>query len=395
MFASWKPIPDSDGRNVLLCKRPHTFDPVTAKTERPVACSQCRAQKVRCTSERNGEGCSRCQALHRKCTYPSRANTAIPGRKTSDYTGTELRSDPPELPTPAPTERSTMSTSPDVRRSVDEWINEPQRSYSNGIDFCNFPLETEFSRYSSFDMMGSCEVQSGQLAPESLLATQGHSLIRTLQHTETYPAAGEPITNRTPRPQARTPQANSLLSDQPRTRSKADVPQTAGVSGCQCLHGVVVLMDEVELLGEPSRDNLPVDGILAAHRKGMRQAESMLACVSCASRVDHMMLLTFLVSKLADLCCRAASTVSPCRASSPTASQASVSEALATSVGTYQIEEEAEYFAIVRALLHLGLDRLLVLVSALQEAGEELGSDTMGRRLGVCKREIGLIIDGR
>lgn len=390
MFASWKPIPDSEGRNVLLCKRPHTFDPVTAKTERPVACSKCRAQKVRCTSERNGEGCSRCQALHRKCTYPSRASTVIPGKRAPVFTGTELRSDPPELPTPAPTERSTSSTSPDVRRVADEWTHESQRGYSNSLDFCDFPLEHEFSRYSAFDLMGGCGVQTGQLASESMLATQDQSLFRTSQHAETYPEAGELVINRTPRSQARILQAEPLLPDQ--TQGEAEVAQTTSGSECQCLHSVVVLMDELELLGEPTQTHLPIDGILVAHRKALRQAEGMLACVSCASRVDHMIVLTFLVSKLSDLCCRAASTIS---SRSAPANQASVSEALATSVGAYQIESETEYLAIVRVLLHIGLDRLVGLISALQDAGRKLGSDTMGRRLGVCRRAIGLILDGR
>ncbi|KAI0883028.1 uncharacterized protein GGS22DRAFT_167700 [Annulohypoxylon maeteangense] len=441
MFASWKPVSDSDGQNVLLCKRPHTFDPVTAKTERPVACSQCRVQKVRCTGEQHGEGCSRCQAQRRKCTYPRRRSSAAqPTEEAPNFADTELRSDPLELPTPAPTEDSGRPvSSASVSRAAQELIREPQGGYSNGMDFSHFPLNQEFTRYSSFAVMGECQVRNGiqgghsateqmatqehthshshsnsysnsysnsqshpQSHPQSHTQSHSHlhSLFRSSQNPEMYPGPNEPVANCSPRSQSRLPQAQALFSGETQNQAGANTLRPSGPD-CQCLHRVVILIDELEVFGEPSRSHLPLDGILVAHRKALRQAEDMIACASCATRVDHMIILTFLVSRLANICCRAISALSSpsshraTGASLSTASRPGVNEALITSVGAYRIDSETEHVAVVRVLLHIGLDRLLGLVSALQEVGRRLGSDTMDRRLGVCRRAIGIMLDGR
>ncbi|OTA58825.1 hypothetical protein K449DRAFT_114342 [Hypoxylon sp. EC38] len=399
MFASWKPVANSDGSNVLLCKRPHTFDPVTAKTERPVACSQCRAQKVRCTGERNGDGCSRCQALRRKCTYsPRRSSNSIPGEEASGFTDTEPRPSPLELPTPAPTEGSGRpASSASSNHTTHGWIHESQGDYSNSIDLSNFPLDHEFTRYSAFALMGNCEVQNGRFAPQ--LATPEHSLFRNPQHADIYPGASEPAANCPPHTQSRLPQAEPVFSSQIQTQAQGgtDAPRSSRPD-CECLHHVVILIDELELLGEPSNAHLPIDGILVAHRKALRQAEDMLTCASCAARVENMTILTFLVSRLTDLCCRAMSALSPrctTEGSPRVVDHPRASDAPATVVGAYKLESETEYVAVVRVLLRLGLDRLLGLVSALQGVGRRLGSETMGRRLGVCRRAIGSLLDGK
>ncbi|KAI0839482.1 hypothetical protein F5Y06DRAFT_23193 [Hypoxylon sp. FL0890] len=398
MFASWKPVTNSDGNNVFLCKRPHTFDPVTAKTERPVACSQCRAQKVRCTGERNGEGCSRCQTLRRKCTYPPRRST-IPGDDAPGFIDTEIRPGPLELPTPAPTEDSRSSVSSASSNRADHgWIHESQGGYSNSIDLSNFQLDHEITRYSGFDLMGNCEAQS---VPQhiSILATPEPSLFRSPQHPGIYSSTSEPTVSSSPPAPSRFPQAESLFSSQTQTQTQGgdDTPRSSG-SDCQCLHRVVMLMDELELLSEPSNPHIPIDGILVAQRKALRQAESMLTCGSCAARIENMTILTFLVSKLTNMCCRAMSALSPCGtagASPPIVDQRRTSEAPTTVIGAYRLESETEYIAVVRVLLRLGLDRLLGLVSALQEVGRRLGSETMDRRLGVCRRAIEGQLDGK
>ncbi|KAI1409851.1 hypothetical protein F5Y13DRAFT_169063 [Hypoxylon sp. FL1857] len=399
MFASWKPVTNSDGSNVFLCKRPHTFDPVTAKTERPVACSQCRAQKVRCTGERTAEGCERCQTLRRKCTYTPRRSSpgSIPAEEAPGFTDTDLQPGSPGLPTPAPTEGHRGSVSSASTDSTShEWMHESHGHYTHGIDLSNFQLGHEFTRYSAFALMGNCEVQS---ASGQILATQEHehSLFRNPQHAEIYSGASEPPENSSPRAQSRLPQAESLFPSQTQARDGGDAPRSSG-SDCQCLHHVVILMDELELLGEPTNTHPPIDGILVAHRKALHQAEDMLTCTSCVTRVENMTILTFLVSKLTDMCCRAMSALSSYGTAGeppPIASPSGAGKAPATTIGAYRLESEAEYVAVVRVLLRLGLDRLLNLVSTLQGVGRRLGSETMGRRLGVCKRTIGGLLDGR
>ncbi|KAI2601922.1 hypothetical protein GGR54DRAFT_626397 [Hypoxylon sp. NC1633] len=372
MFASWKPVADSDGSDVYLSKRPHTFDPVTARTQRPVACSQCRAQKVRCTGERSGKGCKRCQTLRRKCTYAPRPYSTVRGDEApgSRDTDTELWHDPLELPTPSPTEdRDPASTN----HAAYEWIHESQEEYSGGMDFSNFQLDHEITPYSAVSPKGNCDDQSERFVPEQTMATQEPSLFRSPQHPEIYSGVSEPAANCPPRASSRLPHAQGGV----------DTPRSSG-SDCQCLFHVVFLMDELELLGGPTDAHLPVDGILVAHRKALHQAEGMLACVSCVVRVENMIILSFLVSRLTDLCCRAMSAVS----SPPTADHQGTSETPATVVGSYRLESETEHIAVVRVLLRLGLDRLLGLVSALQGVGRRLGSEVIDRRLGVCRRAI-------
>jgi hypothetical protein len=146
---------------------------------------------------------------------------------------------------------------------------------------------------------------------------------------------------------------------------------------------VVLLIDELDLItGANANANLPVDDVLSAHRRALRQGERMLGCPFCAVRVENMTILTFLVSKLTDLCCRACGGAMP----PPT-------EGLTTVIGAFRVESEMECVAVVRVLLRLGLDRLLDLISVLQGAGRRLCSEIMGRRLGVCRRAVGGVLD--
>ncbi|OTB06300.1 hypothetical protein M426DRAFT_319040 [Hypoxylon sp. CI-4A] len=376
MFASWKPIANGDGSNILLCKRPHTFDPVTAKTERPVACSQCRAQKVRCISARTGEGCRRCQTLRRKCTYSPRRSSTIRGEKTSSLAGPELRSGPSQILTPAPTEDSERPiSSASTDDSGNEWRHEPQGSYSEAINFPNFPLDPELTRYHNFSLMEDHEVQGES---EQVSETQEqYSLFRSPQNPEVDSNATPGLS---PGTQPRLPQTETLLPS-----------QTLRTPGCQCLHHVVILMDELELLGGPTNARLLVDDILVAHRKALRQAETTIACVSCVARVENMLILTFLVNRLTDLCGLAMSGLTSRRATEAPLP----SEAPAAAIGAYRLEGEIEYIAVVQVLLRLNLDRLLGLVSTLQEVGRRLGSGMMDRRLSVCRRAIGTLLDGK
>jgi len=384
MFTSWQPIANDDG-SVLLFKRKHTFDPVTAKTERPSACSLCRAQKVRCTG---GRSCKRCQTLGRKCTYPPRhcstATSLAPGDSGPGSSATEQWPDlleteiPEELGPLASRDQAAHERSGEAQGGYSSGTDD-FGGYSGGTDFFAFPLDQEFT-LSPAVPTAHCDndVQNNMLIPEQILTGQEHSLLGSGQHQEIYPGADN---NCSPHLQSRVPQAEALFSNQIHThrQSRADTPP----SKCQCLHEVVLLIDELELITEPNANaNLPVDGVLSAHHKALRQAEGMLACPFCAVRVENMTILTFLVSRLTDLCCRACSRASP-----------PATEALTTVVGAFRVESETECVAVVRVLLRLGLDRLFELISALQGAGRQLCSEVMGRRLGVCRRAVRGLLD--
>ncbi|KAI1771515.1 hypothetical protein F4818DRAFT_454620 [Hypoxylon cercidicola] len=340
-------VAHSDGSDVLLRKRPHVFDPVT--------CSQCSAQKVRCTGERNGGGCRRCQSMGRKCYPPRRSNTA-PGEKASGFTDAELiRPDPLVPPTPAPTEDPARPVS---SATTNRWINESRGDYNSNnttTGFSNFPLDPP--------IRAICNLlrPDGQLrSPERVFRT------RTDVRYYDYGALALP-----------QPATANLLGRRRASRELVLATQTQvqgrGVeTDCQCLRRVVIRMDGLELLGEPTTTphHLPVSGILVAHRRTLRQAQEMPTCAPCAARVGTMMSLAFLVSRLTDPCCRAM--VALLSWSPPTLGAGSEEVTLATVVGAYRLESEMEYVAVARVLLRLGLDRLP------QGVGGRLDSETMG-----------------
>jgi hypothetical protein len=372
MFVSWEPVTNNNGSEFLLSKRPHTFDPVTAKTGRPVACSQCRAQKVRCTGERNSEGCGRCQTMRRKCTYP-------PSRRSSTATGDDAPASAstkrqPEAPTPpVSTEDPLRPLLPAPTHHVaDAWTPNSQDYPNSTEDFCNFLLDHE--------PMENCggRFAFGDERPH----------FRNPEPEGLYPAASDLEASWSPGMQARLPHAEPLFSSQ---TSDAGTPQPSEPS-CQCLHQVVIVMDRLELLGELAGAHPPVDSILAAHRKALRQAEDMLICSSCASRIDNMTILTFLT----DRCYRIMSVLSSryaAGASVRSAGHPGVKDAPVTAIGSYRLDNDREYMAVVRVLVRLALDRLLGLVDALHEVGRRLGSVTMGRRLGVCRKAVKGLLD--
>lgn len=161
---------------------------------------------------------------------------------------------------------------------------------------------------------------------------------------------------------------------------------------CECLHRVVVLMDELDTLTEASGDarcHASVDGLLASHRDALRQAERMLYCASCTTRVENMTILALLASRLAALCRRAATEL----CSHPSGGPLGAAHA-GVRVGTFRLESVAEFVAVMRTLLCLELRGLLTLVRRLQLVGKRVRSEAMGRRLDGCERSALGLLDG-
>lgn len=417
MFASWKPASSKDGSGVFLSKRPHTFDPATAKTAKPVACTQCRAQKVRCIGERGDVGCQRCQTMGRKCIYPPPSSTARSVSTNAWRRGSEnapgsvppvRRASSEQVPLPYAARAGDSRTSVALASTYDtpnEWVDErPQRdNCTSGTGFFEFILDDSFTPSSEDVLSRNYNGQNEQFVLDETQITQDESLSLSPRHPVAFSGASTSATNwpssaqwELPEPFEHDPYTATKSGSQTPSHASSDNTRSSGPE-CQCLHRVVILMDELEVLCEPSDAPPSADVILAAHRKTLRQANGMLDCMSCTARVENMTILTFLADRLTRLCRRAASILAPESAAGapPTPEHhPSGGGSPVVLVGAYQLESETEFSAVVRTLLHLELNRLLTLVKKLQGVGKRLSSETMGRRLDECTKTVCKLLDG-
>lgn len=400
MFASWVPSSTRDGTGVVLSQRPHIFDPATAKTAKPVACHHCRTQKVRCTGEPNGSGCKRCQSLGKKCTYPSsNSKSAITkSRRRGSEQTTGLQS---------PATSSGTFTSASLAPTIDvqqDWLADRPRQQPDGslahdegqisddlldsmfMESCeetlsdNYTTQLEIEALMPSGTTSPCTPDSSRsLNPQQQAAfsTDNPSISAWMPHTQWH-------FTQAPKKECRGLQGSIGRDNQ---IDSGTAPNDV-VPECQCLQGVVNLMDELETLTEVFPDSpccSSVDGLLVPHREALRRAESMLACQSCTARMENMTILALLAGRLANLCRRIATQLSSI-ASGTTGP-------IGVVVGTYRLESVAEYVAVMRTLLRMELRRLLALVRNLRLAGKHVPSEAMGRRLDGCERSALALLD--
>lgn len=155
---------------------------------------------------------------------------------------------------------------------------------------------------------------------------------------------------------------------------------------CLCLHRIIVLMDEVEvMLGETAADDsgtvsaYDFDVVLATNKEALQHGRAALDCKGCARSVETMIVLTFLAEKLARMCCRvvaqlgekaAAGLDVPCRN-------------VFCGFGSYEVESWEEFRLVLFGLLELQLCGLRTLLKQLVDISQWMNSDTMARRLAI------------
>lgn len=450
MFNSWALHADGEVR-----ERKRSFDPETGKTSCPQACGHCRNKKVKCTGEKTG--CKRCEALGRVCVYTQstrgqngaageRANQSDSERaakrrsqspKNTALTGSTAKAAPDDPifvagddisaetssiksrhqdtpPSPAPGDLSSSSAS-----------SEPSSTCSaifatEDFDMTDVKIPTDFNaRLEDFfvDLEGrtasgydihepiaakSIDISSSQLTQSPIEGTAGVSL-DFLNHNTTLDDAdssyGPFYTGTEPH------EIMELITKPEHTFTYIPTPVSPTLPSfptdinCRCLQRIVLLMDEVEdMLGDdppdPSKDSPATS--LAAHKEAVRHVQAMLGCDSCISSADNMTIVTFLVSKLAQLCRR----VSDLIATSGKSGGSTASAATTTTtendknmgIGGYKVESDEEYRVVIGGLLGLQLRKLNFAVQQLTQVSSKLESHAMSRRLGAVKRTLASLL---
>lgn len=186
-------------------------------------------------------------------------------------------------------------------------------------------------------------------------------------------------------------------------------------SPCQCLHRLVILVDEIESIVD--RNGIKsLDGALAAHKEALGCGAQMLDCLACTSRVENMIILTLMVDKLVSMCSHVAkvccmglqahggesstgsdntpettpllSLQSHTNTDRHRLSYQELDRGPTTTTRVYSIDSSDEYLFIVAGILRFQLQQLYNLARKLQEVSAPFASDTMSRRLGKCNEAV-------
>ncbi|CAJ2507406.1 Uu.00g085920.m01.CDS01 [Anthostomella pinea] len=140
--------------------------------------------------------------------------------------------------------------------------------------------------------------------------------------------------------------------------------------GCKCLQRIVILIDEMDLriAATPADHVGNLDWELWSHKDAVKHGESMFACRMCSTRVENMMLLSFLTDRLALLCERIVRTYSELRLGQV---RVAMGKSMGLSYkairfGDYEVDSPAEWEMILKPLIVLQLKALKALVDKVE-----------------------------
>ncbi|KAI1130850.1 hypothetical protein F5Y10DRAFT_103621 [Nemania abortiva] len=388
MFSSWKL--DSNGQP---SERPQVFDPVTAKTLVPQACVHCRAKKIKCTGEK--DGCYRCKTLSRACKYTP-GNKKGPGqRKTSSSSSDTSTAGAPVTTLPPPETLISQSQpqsppkSPFSSAAQLVWENLEERDAlrrpctsaepASMLDFLHSNLPNLFpSEYLHADTptdilmnLSSAEISAPLCTPLPMDSQMNHMDFFTSTSSNTIASRSSD---------------GDIMRD-----LDLETPLSSVSSSCRCLNRVMLLMDEVESLGDSGIETL--DAALATHKDALRQGREMLECTHCVLRMENMMMLTFLAHMLARLCKHVALTSTPTSVLGVPPSVGLGTGEGGFLFGSYVINCREEYHELIKGLLNLHVRKLLEFLARLKQISQRLESDSMLRRLAVTESSIRVLVN--
>lgn len=427
MFKSWS---IEAGRG--LTERRDDVDPDSGRKLILRACNHCRAKKLKCTGDPSG--CQRCRDLLRTCHYDLGGigrRHKLRSRIFENKNSTLYERDPHHgqrlFSLRADVETVTTPTDVDGR-STTGYIKLPgqQPGYTNqGPSQAQPSLDvqsqapycvTELSHSSSATGVSAEGWDAGNesIAPpyhsDDFLAAGGNTPSFPLDlvalenlHCEVQQFATQhppmstketlPVNNNSLEVTAEVQglgQRQEILAEAPHGSILVSNPPMRAFAPCLCLRRVILIMDEVEeILGEAaastdtSASGYKFDIILATHREALRHAKTTLGCKDCAKSIETMIILTFLVEKLARICHRMVaglgekdppdgSNIQPC------------------GFGSYEVESGEEFRAVVSKLVELQLCGIRRLVKQLVGTSQRMDSGTMARRLAVTDELVSL-----
>ncbi|KAM0809582.1 putative Zn(2)-C6 fungal-type domain-containing protein [Seiridium cardinale] len=163
---------------------------------------------------------------------------------------------------------------------------------------------------------------------------------------------------------------------------------------CQGLEGLFILMDKLGSVVDNGITSL--DAALAIHKEALSYAIRMADCEACTTKLENMMILTFMIHMLTRICHCITAACPSIKASSRRHSvifdlgkpdrlgDAQVANNI--QVGVYHVDTTDEYAAIVGGLLQHQLRLLIQLIYHLHIIAERLKSGLINSRLAVSNK---------
>ncbi|KAJ2986552.1 hypothetical protein NUW58_g4971 [Xylaria curta] len=414
MFLCWK---HRDEKNRMA-----TFDPATGKTQSPQACSSCRARKVKCIWDRGG--CERCKTSGRECTFEANSRRKSKNEDRTSHAGTGNK-------------RRTLKTIAGVDMATNQadkptWPSSPTSSVSasgqNMNEHGHFSAMTAAVARIENPIMSSPSNDTDLLRMFSTIAQTNAESMFLISPTELDVTADGSFSlekDRVPNITTGLETEEALMFDVLVTTpweelgyasNTAHERQSSDSESCQCLHRLVVLVDEIESIVH--RNHLgSLDSALAANKEALGCGAQMLNCIDCIRRVENMIILVLAVDKAVRMCSRVAEVcyagLPTCRGGSSTKKHTTLETPLLLSLQTqlqstgndntdqnyirqdldgnnnpsmrvYSIDTSDEYFFIIAGILRFQLLQLSSLTTQFRRVTAPLASETINQRLAAC-----------
>ncbi|KAI2621576.1 hypothetical protein GGS21DRAFT_381193 [Xylaria nigripes] len=340
MFARWKYDPKDN--DCGLSAQPLAFDPITAKTTSLKACTLCRAKKLKCNGERSG--CQRCKAQGQECAY---VDTVRQQRKSNVSKHREQA------------ETRTSVSSP--TSSASSHLLDTQLQQERHDDF-SWLMAQPTDVFAEPDLL---EDGSFQCVPWTLAG----DIASTTESSDTFVGLSSSLPSKASSSYPSLISQSSPSDDEPEFEFKSYGSSSAP---CQCLHGVVVVMDKLCVQHECAMEKSP-SSLLILHKEAQGNISTMLDCAACTKRVEYILILAILIDKLARLCYRIVHATGDWTRPIPV-----------MSLGAYNVDTAEEYIALVGSLLGVQLRRLQILAQSVHRVSLRFNSETLEHRLTVC-----------
>ncbi|KAK1638006.1 hypothetical protein BDP81DRAFT_515381 [Colletotrichum phormii] len=182
-------------------------------------------------------------------------------------------------------------------------------------------------------------------------------------------------------------------------------------NGCQCLPRVVLLLDEFETsLNGSDGPDMPgsssetsyqtqnkhqhqhqqrqhaLESTLATLKEPLSHARAMRGCSACNCKQENMTLLTFLISRLADLLNTTSASLDVCSRSARTGEARGWLGNVV--VGEYEVDSDTEWESIMGSLALLHLQRLGLLIESMGNLPTIANSESLQRRLAAAESKL-------
>lgn len=319
---------------VVYSAQGDSFDLINSRINCPKACDWCRDKKLKCSGELTG--CQRCRARGHDCHYVNSTKKQKVSPPSNNFESTKSRTPTTTLPA------STSLPSPDQMEeplqfnqlgekgsSIDDLLAELPKPYDDFIWTMATPLDMSMD-------LPLCDDE-------------------TLYQDHSHPSS-------------------VVVVDSATTKSSGpgSIPSEPSSAHCQCLYGVMMMMDRLPGQHEKMcQDRTPTD-LLTLQKEALVVGNTMAICSLCTGRVENIMALAILLDKLARLShlviLATKRTIYPL-------------PIMTLSPGDYQLDTE-EYGELVRTLVRMQLVRLQALLKSLQDISFK--SEALSRRLTTC-----------